>query len=473
MKVPEAENAVLIVEDDEATAELERLTLSRSGLRVRTVSRVNDAIDLLRRQAFSAVLLDYQLPDGDPWLVLQEAQARVPRIPVIIVTAMGNERVAAEAIHRGVAEYVPKTHSFWDQLPGVVQRVARLAQAEEDLQRRDELFRLISENTSDWIVLMDLDGSYKYVSPASRHMFGQDPEELIGHRTLEFVHPDDCSEVEGILATAATTHKPFRLTYRHRRKDGSFRWVEAQITTLRDPTGVPTEMLEIVRDITDRKELEARVAARTEQIHASLREKEVLLKEIHHRVKNNLQVISSLLNLQAAKLDNPSARSMFAKSQDRVYSIALVHEKLYQSPDLSHVNFDEYVRSLVQSLFQSLDAANRGVAAKVDVSPVRLSVDKAIPCALIINELVTNSLKHAFPTPRTGSVNIRMRPCGGEQLELTIEDDGIGFPTGVDPRAVRSLGLDLVFTFADQLGAGVDVQLEPGTAFSFRFSLET
>jgi len=198
--VPEAENAVLIVEDDEATAELERLTLSRSGLRVRTVSRVNDAIDLLRREAFSAVLLDYQLPDGDPWLVLEEAQARVPRIPVIIVTAMGNERVAAEAIHRGVAEYVPKTHSFWDQLPGVVQRVSRLAQAEEDLQRRDDLFRLISENTSDWIALMDLDGSYKYVSPASRHMFGQDPEELIGRRAMEFVHSDDCAEIERILA---------------------------------------------------------------------------------------------------------------------------------------------------------------------------------------------------------------------------------------------------------------------------------
>src|SRR5437762_5524411 len=133
-------NVVLLVEDDDATAELERRVLARSGLGVRTVTHVGEAVALLQQESFLAVVLDYQLPDGDPWAVLEAAKARVPRIPVIIVTAMGSERVAAEAIHRGVAEYVKKAETFWDELPSIVERVSRLANAEDNLQRTDALF---------------------------------------------------------------------------------------------------------------------------------------------------------------------------------------------------------------------------------------------------------------------------------------------------------------------------------------------
>jgi two-component sensor histidine kinase len=204
-------------------------------------------------------------------------------------------------------------------------------------------------------------------------------------------------------------------------------------------------------------------------VRASLQEKEVLLKEIHHRVKNNLQVISSLLNLQAQQIVDPADRALFAESQSRVQSIALVHEKLYQSPDLSQIQFEEYVQALVSNLFHSLDAAERGVVAKVAAGGVRLPVDVAIPCGLIINELVTNSLKHAFPDGRKGCVEVLLHSSDQRRLELVVRDDGVGLPSELDPRHTSSLGLDLVYTFADQLEAAVDVRRSPGTAFSFAF----
>jgi PAS domain S-box-containing protein len=205
------------------------------------------------------------------------------------------------------------------------------------------------------------------------------------------------------------------------------------------------------------------------QIRSSLREKEVLLKEVHHRVKNNLQVISSLLSLQAHHLADPSARAMLGESQARVRSIALVHEKLYQAGDLSHVQFGEYVRELVADLFHSLNADGRPIAPSIEVEDVSLAVTTAIPCGLIVNELVTNALKHGFPGGQGGAIHIGLRACGGDRLELVVEDDGVGLPRDMDPRATSSLGLDLVYTFAEQLEAEVEVRRERGTGFSFVF----
>ena len=211
---------------------------------------------------------------------------------------------------------------------------------------------------------------------------------------------------------------------------------------------------------------------RSEQtVRASLREKEVLLKEIHHRVKNNLQVISSLLNLQARYLPDPAARAIFSQSQNRVQSIALVHERLYESADLSHVNFGKYLSVLLDNIFDTHDAASRGLSKIIDVGDANLTVDVAIPCGLIVNELVTNALKHAFPGGRTGTVRVSLRGSSNGALDLTVEDDGVGMPPAIDPRNTVSLGLDLVVTFAEQLNAEMTVVRERGTCFRFRFRM--
>ena len=223
----------------------------------------------------------------------------------------------------------------------------------------------------------------------------------------------------------------------------------------------------------DRLEDIQKEVVRSEQaVRVSLREKEVLLKEIHHRVKNNLQVISSLLNLQARYLADTAARDIFHKSQDRVQSIALVHEKLYQSANLSHIDFTEYVITLVDNLLHTHDAAVRGIVRVLDLSDIRLAIDLAIPCGLIVNELATNCLKHAFRGRDSGVIRIVLRRLNPQLLELSVQDDGVGMPVDLDPRHTESLGLDLVFTFADQIDARVEIARDGGTTFRFTFASE-
>jgi len=230
-----------------------------------------------------------------------------------------------------------------------------------------------------------------------------------------------------------------------------------------------------------------------EQIKASLEEKEVLLKEIHHRVKNNLQVISSLLDLQSDYIKDPQTLELFKESRNRIKSMALVHEKLYQSKDLARVDFTKYVQSLGANLFQSYGGRSEAIALKIDMAEVSLSIDTAIPCGLIISELVSNSLKHAFPeskacgpmnspTARSGSaskgeIRIELRVQEGREnvpdrqhLVLTVGDNGIGFPKDLDFQNAESLGLKLVVGLTNQLGGTIELDRNGGTTFKIRFT---
>jgi PAS domain S-box-containing protein len=246
----------LIVEDDEATAELEKRVLVRSGLTVRRVSGVNEAIALLQRDPFRVVVLDYQLPDGDPWSVVSAAQAVTPRVPVIVVTAMGNEQVAAEALQHGVAEYLPKTDAFWNQLPSVVERVAKIAEADERVRRSDALFRLIADSATDLIATIDLKGIVRDVSHALTPMLGYEPADVLGQRMFDFIHAEDRERVAEAFS-AKQDHT--RLTYRQSRKHGGYAWVEATTSLVRNTaTGLPQEVVGVIRDVTERKRAEDR-----------------------------------------------------------------------------------------------------------------------------------------------------------------------------------------------------------------------
>lgn len=250
-------------------------------------------------------------------------------------------------------------------------------------------------------------------------------------------------------------------------------WLQREVTLVQstvERVGLCVERLEHVAALRDMsKELERRVEDRTRALKAALKEKEVLLKEIHHRVKNNLQVISSMLNLQAMHITDDAVQSVFAESQGRVQSIALVHETLYESEDLSSVNFVDYIHTLVNTVIQAQSSPYRNVSTEVEAGDIRLAIGIAIPCGLIINELVTNSLKHAFTGRERGTIRVVLRRRAPERIELAVMDDGVGLPPDLDPRHVTSLGLDLVYTFAEQLGAQVSVKTRPGTQFQFLF----
>jgi two-component sensor histidine kinase len=201
-----------------------------------------------------------------------------------------------------------------------------------------------------------------------------------------------------------------------------------------------------------------------EQLKRSLEEKEMLLKEIHHRVKNNMQVISSLLNLQSETIKDPATLAKFRESQYRVKSISLVHEKLYQSEDIERVDFREYLRSLSTYLFQSFGIDPGRIRLELTIDAMQVKIDTLIPCGLILNELITNSLKHAFADGESGTITI-----AGEKSDhgytLTYHDDGCGIPAELDPDATETLGMQLITTLIAQLGGTMQLERDNGTTY--------
>ena len=218
---------------------------------------------------------------------------------------------------------------------------------------------------------------------------------------------------------------------------------------------------ELQIELAERRRIEA-------QITASLREKEVLLKEIHHRVKNNLQVISSLLDLQASNIEDSRTVDMFRDSQNRVNSMGLIHERLYQASDLARIDFAEYIQDLANNLFYSYAGNSESIELRIQVESIYLDVDTGIPCGLIINELVSNCLKYAFPEGSSGTIDIALRHEGDDMI-LSVCDDGVGLPPGMDYRKTSSLGLKLVSTLTRQLKGKIEVSSQNGSQFIIQF----
>jgi len=228
---------------------------------------------------------------------------------------------------------------------------------------------------------------------------------------------------------------------------------------LRDKHGAVSGSVGAFVDITERKQAE-------EKLKTSLQEKETLLKELHHRVKNDMQVISSLLQLQANCIKDEKVREMFRECRERIHSMALVHEKLYQSKDLSRIDFTEYLNSLLPMLFRSYGTPSSSIKLESDLEQVSLSMNLATPLGLVLNELISNSLKHAFPDGRSGVVRVSLHTNPQSQLALTVSDDGIGLGKDFNLENTSTLGWKIVNILASQIGGTLNFQGNHGTPSS-------
>jgi len=215
----------------------------------------------------------------------------------------------------------------------------------------------------------------------------------------------------------------------------------------------------------------ARITAE-EQIERALKEKGVLLKEIHHRVKNNMQVIASLIRLQSQHIKNKDAQALFTNCLSRVNSMALVHDKLYQSPDMSRIDFNEYIQGMTVQLFDLYNVHPADIKLETRINDVSLDVNTATPCGLILNELVSNSLNHAFPEGTRGEISIVMHPVKENEVELIVSDTGICFPESLDFRNTDSLGMHMVIALVEQLGGTIELDRSSGTTFTVRFGVD-
>jgi two-component sensor histidine kinase len=224
-----------------------------------------------------------------------------------------------------------------------------------------------------------------------------------------------------------------------------------------------------VVDITERRRAEREREAFLATLKETLKEREVLLQEIHHRVKNNLQVISSLINMQARNPGPGSSHDALQECQTRVLAIALIHEKLYQSKDYADVRFAEYARGLAGNVFLAMGTAPGGVALELLVDDIPLGIDRAIPCGLVINELITNALKHGCRGDRSGTIQVGLTRVAGDRLKLWVRDDGPGLPPGFSIATASSMGLRLVTTLCRQLDATLEIGDGPGASFALVF----
>lgn len=343
----------------------------------------------------------------------------------------------------------------------------RLQISEKALRESEERFRNAFDYSAIGMALVAVDGRFLKVNRSLCEIVGYAADELLKIDFQTITHPDDLNADLGHLKellAGTTSHYEMEKRYFH--KQGSVVWILLTVTLVRDPAGNPMYFVSQIQDITVRKHME-------EAVQASLREKELLLREVHHRVKNNMQVITSLLNLQSIEISDPATLRLFNDTEARVKSMALIHEKLYQSVDLARIDFNSYIENLMHFIFRSYGVDSENIQLETRLNRADLNLDEAIPCGLILNELASNALKHAFPSRRGGVVRVEL-DTRDSAIHMSVADNGVGLPDNFSASPRNSLGMRLVAALSEQLHGTMTHSRENGwTKFAITFAQTT
>ncbi len=386
---------------------------------------------------------------------------------------------------------------------------------EQALRESVRIYRAVGESIDYGVWLCDPEGRCTYASPSFLQLVGLTQQQCTDFGWATVLHPDEAQHTLAAWKQCVREGNLWDREHRVRGSDGQWHYVLARGVPAYDDRGELLCWAGINLNISRMKrteqqlqlaqaDLERRIDERTNELtrvneelqrevrqharavqrlreHAeeleqadrkireSLIEKEVLLKEVHHRVKNNLQVISSLLYLQSQQTSDELSVEMFSESQQRVRSMALVHERLYRSPDLAQVDFAEYISCLTDSLFGANRADSDRIRVVIDVQHARMSIDAAVPCGLLVNELISNCLKHAFPAGEHGCISVGLHRLANDEVLLSVRDDGIGLPAGIEPATSPTFGMQVMMALVEQLHGSLEVERGRGTAFHIRF----
>lgn len=434
---------ILVVDDDPILREILSDTLRIKGYETAVIGTGTEAIVAAAHETFSLALIDLMLPDMHGIEVMERIKAVSPLTEAIILTGHASMDTAIEATKRGAFSYLLKPYQVDDLLQNVRHGVER-QQAQEEILRLASFPRL-SPNP---VVELDSAGGVTYVNPAAEKLFP-------GLSSIGQSHPLLNGLPEMIIALRQSRQQEEVV---HEAKIGNATY-ELHISYVQE-----VDLTRIyIMDITQRKQAQ-------DQVRASLAEKEVLLQEIHHRVKNNLQIVISLLRLQSRQITDKYYLELLKEIQARIRVMSLIHEKLYRSADFTRIGFKDYIKSLAEGLMNTYGTNGGRVTLEIDAEAVFLEIDKAIPCGLIINELITNAIKYAFPDDRKGKISILLHQAPGNEIELIIRDNGIGLPEELDIRKTPTMGMQLVTSLAeDQLRGKLELEHDKGAGFRIRF----
>lgn len=337
--------------------------------------------------------------------------------------------------------------------------IGDVLRAQADLHESEERFRSAFEAAAIGMAIVSADGQFVKVNQALCDLLGYTPPALQALSFQAITHPDDLeADLEQVRRLKAGEIHSYQMEKRYFHRDGRVIWIRLTGSAVRDAAGALVHFIAQIEDVTARREAQ-------QALERTLEEKDVLLHEVHHRVKNNLQVISSLLNLQRRTVQDPLTRDALDDSRRRVLAMALVHERLYQGRDLAAIDMPRYLSELVRQLCRTMATEGVQVQPVVDADTVHVPVDIAIPCGLIVNELLSNVLKYAFVGREAGAVRVSFSR-GDDAMELAVTDDGVGMP---DELRAGSIGMRLVDSLARQLRGTLTVTSTDGVRAVVRF----
>ncbi len=345
--------------------------------------------------------------------------------------------------------------------------------AELALRASNQLLEAMFENSIVCLAYLDTEFNFVRVNSRYAEADGKRPEDFVGKNHFDlYPNPDNEAVFERVRATGkphSALAKPFE--YAHNRERGVSHW-DWRLTPVRDTTGDIVGFVLALQDVSERIEAIEAVQERETRIAKELQQKEILLQEVHHRVKNNLQVVSSMLSLQATTCDDPKLARLFSEGQDRLYAMSLVHRILYESGDVTRLSFTRYLEELTESLRAAYVSLGQRIVIQTNVQDDLLDLDQATPCGLIASELITNAFKYAFPERDIGTIRVTLQPAPGNKIRLCISDDGVGIPPGAAEES-KNLGLKLVRALTRQLVGELQVRVDRGTEFVVIFDNAT
>jgi len=455
---------ILHLEDNINDSELLQMELEKEALNFNydRVDKEDEFISNLRERDFDIILSDYSLPTYNGLKALRKAMEIKPDIPFILVSGTLGEDAAVESMRHGATDYVIKNNL--NKLGPIIKRALDVVREKRMRRMAEEKFGKLIEAARDVIYTISTEGRLLTLNKAFEDITGLQRKDWIGKEFSGLIHPDDLQLGMERYQSTISGESLESYEIRFRNKSGGYLYGEVLTTLINNPEN-KNEILGIVRDVTERRKSE-------QLIRESLNEKEILLKEIHHRVKNNLQIIISLINMQSSDIADPKIVGSLREIQNRVISMSLIHQSFYQSNNLTDVDFTAYIRKLVDNLFNIFGVKRERVSLELNSPGYKISIDIAIPLGLLVNEVLSNSLKYAFPDERKGSIRIVLSESE-DKYKLMISDDGCGIPPDVNAKTSSSMGMTLIRMLCDQLDGKLHVNISSGTVYEMEFASKT